>query len=428
MEPTGQIPIQPWMAKAETRAVMAALKADDGEARFIGGCVRDSILKRPIKDIDIATPQPPELVMEKLERAGIRAIPTGLDHGTVTAVIEHEHYEITTLRIDVETDGRRAKVAFTDDWTMDAARRDFTMNALSCDEDGNIYDPFDGLEDLGNRRVRFVGNAAQRVDEDVLRLLRFFRFHAEYGGAGINRTGLQACRTHAHRLPDLSGERVRGELFRIFMAPHPADTIQLMRGEGVLKDILPEAQSIGRLRMIAWLTTTAVKVTGMDQDPVRRLAAVLKHDATTTDAETIADRLKFSNLERKHLKAMVAPPQRICPDLDAQTLRRLLNHHGKDLVIDWALLVWADDLAQDVRQPQGRNAEWTALIERAEAWTPIPFPLHGRDALDVGIPHGPTIGAALKQVEQWWTERDFQDGRDSCLERLHSVAKTVANK
>ena len=406
---------------SETRAVMAALKADGGEARFIGGCVRDSILKRTIRDIDIATPQPPEQVIEKLERANIHVIPTGLAHGTVTAVLGHEHYEITTLRVDVETDGRRATVAFTDDWTMDAARRDFTMNALSCDEDGLIYDPFNGMKDLGRNYVRFVGNASQRINEDVLRLLRFFRFHAEYGGPAINRTGLQACRTHAHRLPELSGERVRGELFRILMALNPADILQLMRGEGLLKDILPEAQSIGRLRMLAWLTSTALNLEVLKQDAVRRMAAVMDEEATLDDANAVAERLKFSNVERKHLCNMVVPGVTVSPDMDVSELQRALNRFGSNLVIDWALLAWAFDLTKEVRQPKGRNREWTQLIERAQAWVHIPFPLSGKDAFSFGLSRGPAIGKALKAVEQWWSANAFSADREACLNELKRV-------
>ncbi|MBF0249917.1 MAG: CCA tRNA nucleotidyltransferase, partial [Alphaproteobacteria bacterium] len=291
VEPTGQIALQPWMTAPETRAVMAAFHAAGAQARFIGGCVRDAVLKRPAQDIDIATPEPPERVMKILDAADIHVIPTGIQHGTVTAVVDHHHFEITTLRVDVENFGRHARVAFTDDWTQDAARRDFTINAMSCDEDGNVYDPYKGLDDLGAGRVRFVGRAEQRIDEDVLRLLRFFRFQAQYGRPPVDIDALAACRKLAPRLPELSGERVRGELFRILMAPNPADTVTLMRAERVLEHILPEAGDVGRLRFLAWLTERAVKFDAVGPDPVRRLAALLRPGLDADAVAGVAERL-----------------------------------------------------------------------------------------------------------------------------------------
>ena len=191
------------MTAPETRAVMAALTADGGEARFVGGCVRDAVVKRPVDDVDVATTSPPETVMDLLDKAGIKAVPTGIKHGTVSVFIGAKRMEITTLRVDVETDGRHARVAFTDDWTADAARRDFTINTLSCTMEGDIFDPFNGLEDLAYGRVRFVGRAQDRIEEDVLRLLRFFRFFGTYGLPPIDLDALAACRALAHR-PDIS--------------------------------------------------------------------------------------------------------------------------------------------------------------------------------------------------------------------------------
>ena len=220
---------QPWMTAPQTRLVLDALGREGTEVRFIGGCVRDAVLKRPVRDIDLALPLSPQRVMTLLRRANIKAIPTGIDHGTVTAVVDAMQFEITTLRMDVENYGRRAKVAFIDDWSADAARRDFTFNALSCTPDGDIYDYFGGLEDLGHGRVRFVGSARERIAEDVLRLLRFFRFYAYYGRPPPDEEALSACREWAERVQTLSGERVRVELFRTLMATDPADVFQLMR-------------------------------------------------------------------------------------------------------------------------------------------------------------------------------------------------------
>src|SRR5215510_13136350 len=229
MQSSDRLDPQPWMIAAETVAVMAALSSAGGEARFVGGCVRDALLGRPVTDVDIATHEPPERVMNLLSRAGIKAVPTGIKHGTVTAVIGRKHFEITTLRRDVETYGRHARVEYTNDWAADAARRDFTMNALFCSLDGTIYDPFGGLADLREHRVRFVGDAEARIREDVLRLLRFFRFYAHYGAPPPDAAALAACRALAPLLPTLSGERVCGETLKLLLAPEPASVFATMR-------------------------------------------------------------------------------------------------------------------------------------------------------------------------------------------------------
>ncbi|HEY9163549.1 MAG TPA: CCA tRNA nucleotidyltransferase [Magnetovibrio sp.] len=418
MQPTGKIPPQPWMAAPETIQLMAAFEVAGAEARFIGGCVRDAILKRDVKDIDIATPEPPERVLQILEDAKIRAIPTGLSHGTITAVINHMHFEITTLRIDVETDGRRARVAFTDDWTQDAARRDFTINTMSCDMDGNVYDPYNGLEDLGKGYIRFVGNAQKRIEEDVLRLLRFFRFLAEYGRYPINRDALEACRQLAYRLPTLSGERVRGEMFRILTAPNPADTINKMRAEHVLEYVLPEAGDVGRLRLVAWLVERAVKLGELHIDPVRRLAALLRPDLEPAAILALTERLRFSTSERKHLLGMCAPEPVISADMDDAALRRACHDVGGSMVVDRALLAWASELALEARLPKDRTQAWMHLIENASTWAPRVFPLRGRDVQALGVTHGPHIGKLLKAVEDWWREADFLPDREACLSEL----------
>lgn len=421
MEPTGQIPRQPWMDFPETQAVMAAFREAGAQARFIGGCVRDAILKRNAKDIDIATPEPPERVMEILEAADIRVIPTGLAHGTVTAVLGHHHFEITTLRVDVESFGRHARVEFTDDWTKDAARRDFTINAMSCDEDGNIYDPYEGLDHLGRGYVCFVGTAKKRIEEDVLRLLRYFRFFAQYGRPPHSRSALLACRTLAPRLPELSGERVRGELFRILTAPNPADTVNLMRGERVLEHVLPEAGEVGRLRMVAWLLERAVKLDHVDIDPVRRLAALLDPELEPGQVRAVADRLKFSNVERKHLLGMTAVEPRISETISEHDLRRACQKVGGPMVVDRALLAWAGELASEAHLPAERTRVWTHIVETARDWTHLKFPLRGRDVMAFGINDGRRVGELLKAVEAWWTDQDFRPDREACLKKLDEL-------
>jgi poly(A) polymerase len=416
LAPAGKLSPQPWMEMAETRAVVAALTRDGAEVRFVGGCVRDSLAHRPVTDVDIATHDPPDKVIALLEAAGIRAVPTGIAHGTVTAVAGSRHFEITTLRIDVETDGRWAKIAFTDDWVADAARRDFTINAMSCSPAGDVYDPFDGMIDLAEGRIRFVGLAAERIQEDALRLLRFFRFQATFGRPPPDPEALAACRNLAALVDSLSGERVRSELFRILLAPDPASAVSLMRGESVLERVLPEADDVGRLRVEGWLTTTALKIDGLEPDALRRLAALVR--VTRDGARAIAARLRLSNDERDRLVILVAPPVALGPELDARARRRAFHELGAELARDLALLAWAGELAATPHPPKGRNEAWAALVKEAVAWTPREFPLKGRDALALGVPAGERMGQLLAEVERWWAEGDFAAGREECLAKL----------
>ncbi len=419
LEPTGKIAPQPWITAPETVAVVEALAADGAEVRFVGGCVRNAVLQRPVEDIDIATPEPPERVIALLEKAGIKAVPTGIKHGTVTAFIGDAHVEITTLRIDVETDGRRAKVAFTDDWTTDAARRDFTINALSCTPGGDIYDPMGGLDDLGRGRVRFVGDAEKRIEEDVLRLLRFFRMYAVYGRPPPDTEALAACRALAPKLSGLSGERVREEMLRILMAPAAADTVVLMQGEGVLEHVLPEAGNVGRLRMLTWLETGAIKVDSVTPDPLRRLAGLLDVDAAK--AQSVAARLRLSNQETDRLVSMAAAPYQVTPEMDERSRRRALHRAGADVVRDLVLLAWAGELAATPRRRAERTRAWLDTLAAADAWTPVEFPLKGRDVTALGVPAGPRVGALLGAVEAWWEDGDYRADRKACLGKLGSL-------
>ena len=418
-EPIGKIHPQPWMTAPETRVVLDAFAAAGVEVRFIGGCVRDAMLKRPIRDIDIASPEPPEKVMALLLKAGIKVVPTGIDHGTVTAVVEKMLFEITTLRIDVETDGRRAKVAFTDDWIADAARRDFTINAMSCAANGDVYDYFKGLEDLGQGTIRFVGNARERIDEDVLRLLRFFRFFALFGRPPPDKDALAACREKASGIRLLSGERVRVEIFRTLMATDPADVFQLMRDNGILEHVLPEAGNVGRLRMMSWLDSRAIRIDSVAAHPVRRLAALL--DTGARGAEAIAQRLKMANRQKARLVTMAAPSFRIDPGAGSHTVHKALRRLGPAAVRDLALLNWAGELAVTPRLPHSRTEGWIELINTADSWEPPQFPLRGRDALASGVRHGPTVGTLLRAVEAWWEDGEYRADRDDCLEKLKSL-------
>lgn len=418
--PTGKLPPQPWMEAPETRKVVAALTREGAEVRFVGGCVRDAIAQRPIVDVDIATHDPPEKVIALLEAAGIKAIPTGIEHGTITAAVDGKKFEVTTLRIDVETDGRRAKVAFTDDWVADASRRDFTFNALSCSPAGDVYDPFDGMPDLAHGRVRFIGRAVDRIKEDALRMLRFFRFYGAYGRPPADRDALAACRQLAPMLDGLSAERVRDELLRILLGPDPASVISLMRGERLLERILPEAGDIGRLRAESWLTTRAVRIDSLKPDPIRRLAALIR--ATRAEAEALGQRLRLSNRNADRLAVLAAPPAAVTPEMDGRARRRLLHRLGADYTRDVAVVAWATEVASTPHLAATRSQAWTDLIAEIDDWRDIEFPLKGRDALALGLPPGEQIGKLLAAVEAWWEESDYRANRDACLQKLKELA------
>jgi poly(A) polymerase len=419
ISPTGKLPPQRWMSAPATQAIIAALTADGADVRYVGGCVRDAILKRPIRDIDIGTPDPPDKVVALLEKAAIRVIPTGIEHGTVTAVVDDARFEITTLRLDLATDGRRAKVAYTDSWVADAARRDFTINALSCSPDGDIYDPFGGMADLGQGIVRFVGVPRERIEEDYLRLLRFFRFHAEFGQPPADRDSLAACRQFAAELSRLSAERVRSELFRILLAPNAADTIMLMRGERVLDHVVPHAENIGRLRLMCWLESTALRMDGIVPDPVRRLAALLVTDAD--GSAEVAAKLKLSNRESERINAMCMPRADLTPEIDKKVLGAILYREGSDLARDWLLLAWASEMAVGARRESRRTQGWTKLLETVESWQRPVFPLSGRDVTVMGIPEGPRVGDLLAEVECWWIDGEFTADAASCRSYLATL-------
>jgi poly(A) polymerase/tRNA nucleotidyltransferase (CCA-adding enzyme) len=362
----------PFLDDPALRAVLAALP----EARLVGGCVRDALAGRPVADIDLATPRRPETVMQALQAAGIRAVPTGLDHGTVTAVMDRRGFEITTLRRDEETDGRHARVAYTDDWREDAARRDFTINALSMTPDGAVFDPFGGIADLAAGRVRFVGDAAGRIAEDYLRILRFFRFHARYGRPPPDPDALTAIRAGVPGLARLSAERVWSELLRVLAAPDPVGSVALMAKLGVLTAVLPEGADPDRLARL-------VKA-GAPADPLLRLSALL-----TGDSVALADRLKLSTAERERLAALRALPVPEPGASDAD-LRRLLADTPADILIGRA---W---LAGD------EGSDWAALRARLAAIQVPVFPLEGRDVLALGEAPGPRVGALLRAVRAWW--------------------------
>ncbi len=396
-------PLPPWVSADATRDVLAALGPS---ARFVGGCVRDALLGQPPADIDLATPLLPEKVVELLVAAGLKAIPTGIAHGTVTALARGRHFEITTLRRDVETDGRRAVVAFTDDWRADAERRDFTINAISMAADGALHDYFGGRADLAAKRVRFVGDPAVRLAEDVLRLLRFFRFHARFGGAAFDEAGLAACRAAAAALPGLSAERVAGEMLRLLAGPRAAEMVDAMRAAGALAHWLPEA---GATRTLARLEAL-VAATGASASGIRSLAALVP----AADCVPVARRLRLSNAETDRLAELAGPPAPPDPHADMPQRRATFYRLGGDPA-DHVLLEWA-------RAGEGRagDAAWKALLDAARGWVRPRFPLTGEDARAAGVEPGPAMGAWLKRREDSWVEFGAVETRAALLARLRA--------
>ena len=397
---------QPWMTAPQTRAVIEALAKAGIAARFVGGCVRDALLGRPIADIDLATPARPEEVAAALDKAGIKPVPTGIEHGTITAVVNDpappRHFEITTLRRDVETYGRRARVAFDADWVQDAARRDFTINAIYLDPDGTLHDPVGGIADLEARQVRFVGEPAQRITEDVLRVLRYYRVEARFGGGIGDAAARAACRAAVGFLPKLSAERVAQELLRLLAVPDPLPALRMMAEDGVLGAILPEATRLDRLQRLVALAP--------DPDPLRRLAALIAVDAA--GAIALAERLRLSNEQRDRL-AGFAPPWPVDPAGDDRAQRLSLYRLGAERYRDLALLLAAEGALDEPRL--------AALLTLAAGWQPRRFPLQGRDVTALGIPPGQRVGELLAAVRQWWEDGDFTADRAACLKRLKEI-------
>ena len=366
--------------------------------------MRDLLVGRETADLDLATPEPPERVMTVLADAGIRTVPTGLAHGTVTAIVGGVPIEITTLRRDVETDGRHAVVAWTDDWREDAARRDFTINAMSVGRDLALHDYFGGVADLASGRVRFVGDAAARIAEDGLRILRFFRFQARYGVGDPDAEAIRAIGGGLARLDGLSAERVWSELRRLLQVPDPLDSIGAMRGAGVLDRLLPGGTDMDRLHRLVRL--------GAPAEALLRLAAVV-----LAPSRSVAAGLRLSSADAARLAALrdgSAPS----PELDADGLRRLLSDEPAELLIARSWLAQAAHPG-----PAAEPADWLTLRRRLDAMQRPVFPLAGRDAVAFGLAPGPGVGEALRRVEAWWREGGCVADRLDCMAYL--VAEVV---
>jgi poly(A) polymerase len=408
---------RPWMTTPELTRVLDALEAKGGSGcvRFVGGVVRDALLTRPIVDIDMATPLTPDQVTDALQAAGIKAVPTGIDHGTVTAVADGKPFEITTLRRDLATDGRRAVVAFTTDWALDAERRDFTLNAIYAERDGTLHDPTGrGIADARAGRIVFVGDAATRIVEDSLRILRFFRFLAWYGQGEPDAAAVAACRAGAGLMANLAAERVSKEILKLVAADDPRPAMRLMADTGALAEVLPFARELSTFEALVAIEGDMLFV----NDPVLRLAALVPDDQIA--AGQAAERLRLSNQDRDRLIAAMGKTPRITSWMSPRETRRAVYRLGAQTFADRVKLAWSRAARS------ATTHQWRGLLALGEGWTPPAFPLTGQDVVNSGVPKGPMVGEVLREVEEWWIDHDFIDDKFSAIEKLKAVTQGMA--
>ena len=401
-----------WPFAGQLARLLDVLDRDGEEARVVGGAVRNSLIGAPVHEVDVATTAVPDEVVRRATAAGFKAVPTGMEHGTVTVVIDRHPFEVTTLRTDVETFGRRAKVAFGRDWREDALRRDFTMNALSASRDGTVCDYTSGLADIEARRVRFIGDARRRIEEDYLRILRFFRFHAAYGHGHPDADGLAACIYERDGLDQLSRERVRMEMLKLVVAPRAAPTLAVMAQAGLLLSVLGGVPYLAAFENMAKAEAAA----GVPADAARRLGAL--GVVIAEDAERLWQKLRLANAEHARLTAMAENWRRFSPRADETVSGALLYRLKETAYTDSALLAWARSQASD------HDAPWRELVTLPQRWTPPAFPLKADDFMRRGIEKGPALGAALRAAEEAWIAAGFPDDAATLAAIADSAART----
>jgi poly(A) polymerase len=403
-----------WLKHGPLVRLLQALDRDGEEARVVGGAVRNSLLGEPVHEFDIATTAEPHEIISRANAAGFKTVPTGIDHGTVTVIVEGRPFEVTSLRQDVETYGRKARVAFGRDWKADAERRDFTMNALSVARDGTVHDYVGGLADLAARRVRFIGKPADRIAEDYLRILRFFRFHAAYGEGPPDAEGLAACISARAGLAGLSRERIRMELLKLLAAKHAVPALAVMSETGLLISLL------GGVPLLASLSNMmkAENAIGLDADPIRRLGAL--GVILSEDAERLTQRLRLANAERDRLQSMSDGWWRICARSSAKEMRALLYRLQTERFVDRILLAWS-------RSPDSlSDAHWQETAGLPHHWTPPDFPISSAQVMARGVEKGPLLGTVLRTAEDAWIAADFpadQISIDRILDNTIAAAK-----
>jgi tRNA nucleotidyltransferase/poly(A) polymerase len=404
ISPPPSLTTAPWLKDPGVQRIFSLLATGGEEARIVGGAVRNALMGLPVGEIDFATTATPEAVTAAALAAGIKTVPTGIEHGTVTLVFEGNAYEVTTLRQDIATDGRHATVRFGRDWTADAERRDFTMNALSVDSTGAVHDPLGGYADLIARRVRFIGDADTRIAEDRLRILRFFRFHAHCGEGPIDPAGLGACVRARNDLRDLSAERVGQEMRRIVVAPRAVETVALMQETGIMPVVLGG---------VAYLAQFAAAVAF--EGEVRAAPAVAPRLAALAcriaeDVARVSAALRLANVERARMFGALSAAQSFTPLPNARAGRALLYRLRAEL--------FCDGLAHArAWHAEGDAASWRDLYDLPARWQAPAFPLTGRDVVGAGVSRGPAVGELLRAVEAWWIAEDFAPD-EQALRRL----------
>lgn len=406
----------PWLLTPPLQHLFKVMADAGYEARIVGGAVRNALIGKPIKDIDLATTAEPAQTTRAARDAGLSVYPTGAEHGTVTVVVDGQPFEVTTLRRDVATDGRHAVVAFSNNWNEDARRRDFTINALYASADGTIFDPEGGLEDLRKRRVRFIGDAIERIREDYLRILRFFRFSAAYGNGQLDPAGLKACHDMKHGLRFLSAERIHSELLRLLAAPYAAPVVSEMARVGILSVVLPGASNAPKLARLASIERTL----GEPPDPLTGLAALAVSDPSDVDA--LAATLKLSNAEVSALEATVSATTGLDAAEPEIAAKACLYQIGPDAFRRAVRLAWAGSTAAPA------DARWKSRALLPDRWKAPAMPFSGADVLALGIAPGPTVGAILKTFEASWVESGFPADPDELKKRLDLLAKTAGSR
>jgi poly(A) polymerase len=400
-----------WLSTGRLPQLLEVLDRDGEEARVVGGAVRNAMLNMPFHEVDVATTAVPDEVVKRVTAAGFRPVPTGIEHGTVTVVIDKQPFEVTTLRRDVETYGRHAKVAFGRDWKTDAERRDFTMNALSVTRDGTVFDYTGGLADLATRSVRFIGDPKKRIEEDYLRILRFFRFHAAYSNGGHPYAeGLAACIAGGDGLDQLSRERVRMEVMKLMVAPHAVPTLIAMADCGLLLRVLGGASYLGSFENMAKVEAAI----GLAPDPVQRLGALGVWIAE--DAERLTQKLRLHNAEQERLISMAEGWRRISPERGEAAARTLIYRLGPEAFTDHALLGWARS------QASASDPNWHGMTTTPQRWIAPVFPLKAADFIKRGIEKGPALGMTLRAAETRWIAAGFPDDEAT----LDKIADTAA--
>jgi tRNA nucleotidyltransferase/poly(A) polymerase len=403
-----------WLRAPAVAGIFGLLARDGEEARITGGAVRNALMGLPITDIDFATTATPDVVEQRAAKAGVKSVPTGREHGTVTLICHGRPFEVTTLREDVETDGRRAIVRFGRDWEQDARRRDFTINALFLSADGTVHDPAGGYADIVARRVRFIGDGDQRILEDRLRILRFFRFHAQIESGALDPDGLGACIRGRDGLRDLSAERIGQEMRKLVVAPVAADTVEMMQDAGILPVVLGGVGYLGRFRKL----TDAETAVGVEPVFALRLAALACRIGE--DVARLAHGMRLSNQERDRMGTALEAAQAVRLDLDERAARAALYRLGAQAFRDGLLLAAAEQGGPDSRVQR--------LHEFPDRWIVPAFPIDGGGVMAAGVPAGPAVGQVLRGLESWWIAKDFQPDLEALKKELQRMAATAHSR